>query len=144
MLPYSGLHHVLLRYTEAPAYVMTSANRPGDPMFIENTEIIGGLQGIADYFLLHDRRIVNRCDDSVVRFRGGEMAFIRRSRGYAPEPYDISHITGDVSAICLGPELDVTFSVLKGGQCYVSQHIGNTSRYDTLLFLRTLWIISWA
>ena len=136
MLPYSGLHHVLLRYTEAPAYVMTSANRPGDPMFIENTEIIGGLQGIADYFLLHDRRIVNRCDDSVVRFRGGEMAFIRRSRGYAPEPYEIPHVAGDVSAICLGPELDVTFSVLKGGQCYVSQHIGNTSRYDTLLFLK--------
>lgn len=136
MLPYSGLHHVLLRYTEAPAYVMTSANRPGDPMFIENTEIIGGLQGIADYFLLHDRRILNRCDDSVVRFRGGEMAFIRRSRGYAPEPYEIPHVAGDVSAICLGPELDVTFSVLKGGQCYVSQHIGNTSRYDTLLFLK--------
>ncbi|MDI6841783.1 MAG: carbamoyltransferase HypF [Methanothermobacter wolfeii] len=136
MLPYSGLHHVLFRYTDAPAYVMTSANRPGDPMLVRNRDIIEGLDGIADYFLLHNRRIVNRCDDSVVRFRGGEMAFIRRSRGYAPEPYDLTGISGDVSALCLGPELDVTFSVLRKGQCYVSQHIGNTSRYDTFLFLK--------
>ncbi|WP_432703547.1 carbamoyltransferase HypF [Methanothermobacter thermautotrophicus] len=136
MLPYSGMHHVLFRYTSAPAYVMTSANKPGDPMFIRNSEITRGLKGIADYFLLHDRKIINRCDDSVVRFRGGEMAFIRRSRGYAPEPYDLTHLSENLSALCLGPEIDVTFSVLKGGQCYVSQHIGNTSKYDTLLFLK--------
>ena len=93
MLPYSGLQHLLFTYTNEPAYIMTSANMPGEPMLIHNQEIISKLDGIADYYLLHDREIINRCDDSVVRFRGDEMAFIRRSRGYVPEPYDFSGIS---------------------------------------------------
>ena len=88
MLPYSALQHLLFTYTNEPAYIMTSANMPGEPMLIDNREITSKLNGIADYYLLHDREIINRCDDSVVRFRGNEMAFIRRSRGYVPEPYN--------------------------------------------------------
>lgn len=136
MLPYSALHHLLFQYTNEPAFIMTSANMPGEPMLIDNRDIVEKLDGVADYFLLHDRKIVNRCDDSVVRFRGGDMAFIRRSRGYVPEPYDFSRINSDLNVLALGPEIDVTFSILKEGKCYVSQHIGNTTKYETLKYLQ--------
>lgn len=136
MLPYSALHHILFSYTKEPAYIMTSANIPGEPMLIENREITSKLNGIADYYLLHNREIVNRCDDSVIRFRGNEMAFIRRSRGYVPEPYDFSGIADDLNVLALGPEIDVTFSLLKEGKCYVSQHIGDTTKYETFRYLQ--------
>lgn len=136
MLPYSGLQHLLFKYTDEPAYIMTSANMPGEPMLIHNNEIIENLEGIADYYLLHNRRIVNRCDDSVVRFRGDDLAFIRRSRGYVPEPYDLSHLSKDLNVLALGPEIDVTFSLLKDGNCYPSQHIGDTSKYATYQYLQ--------
>ena len=136
MLPYSALHHLLFTYTDSPAYIMTSANMPGEPMLTKNKEILSKLEGVADYFLLHNRKIINRCDDSVVRFRGGDLAFIRRSRGYVPEPYDFSKINTDLNVLALGPEIDVTFSLLKEGKCYVSQHIGDTTKYETFLYLQ--------
>ncbi|AEG19251.1 Acylphosphatase [Methanobacterium paludis] len=136
MLPYSALHHLLFQYTHEPAFIMTSANMPGEPMLIGNSDIVEKLDGVADYFLLHDRQIINRCDDSVVRFRGGEMAFIRRSRGYVPEPYNFSGINNKLNVLALGPEIDVTFSLLKEGNCYVSQHIGNTTKYETFKYLQ--------
>ena len=85
MLPYAPLHHLLFNHTETPAYIMTSANVPGEPMMITNEEILENLDTIADYYLIHNRRILNRCDDSVARFRNNELAFIRRSRGYTPD-----------------------------------------------------------
>ncbi len=136
MLPYSALQHLLFTYTKEPAYIMTSANMPGEPMLVDNIEITSKLGDIADYYLLHDREIINRCDDSVVRFRGDEMAFIRRSRGYVPEPYDFSRISDDLNVLALGPEIDVTFSLLKEGKCYVSQHIGDTTKYETFNYLQ--------
>ncbi|MGB9978740.1 carbamoyltransferase HypF [Methanobacterium sp.] len=136
MLPYSGLQHLLFQETDEPAYIMTSANIPGEPMLIDNEEIVNKLEGIADYYLLHDRKIINRCDDSVIRFRAGDLAFIRRSRGYVPEPYDFSDIAGDTNILALGPELDVTFALLKDKKCYVSQHIGNTTKYETYKYLQ--------
>lgn len=136
MLPYSALHHMLFQYASEPALIMTSANMPGEPMLIDNNEIIGKLEGIADYYLLHNRQIINRCDDSVIRFRGDDMAFIRRSRGYVPEPYDLSAVNPEINVLALGPEIDVTFALLKEGQCYLSQHIGDTTKYDTYLYLQ--------
>lgn len=136
MLPYSGLHHLIFKYSTEPAYIMTSANMPGEPMLTENKEIIKNLEGVADYFLLHNRRIINRCDDSVVRFRGDDMTFIRRSRGYVPEPYDFSRLNADLKVLALGPEIDVTFSLLNEGKCYVSQHIGDTTKYETFRYLQ--------
>jgi hydrogenase maturation protein HypF len=136
MLPYSALHHMIFKYSVEPAYIMTSANMPGEPMLIENEDIIKNLEGVADYFLLHDRSIINRCDDSVVRFRGEDMAFIRRSRGYVPEPYDFSRLNSDLRVLALGPEIDVTFSLLNEGKCYVSQHIGDTTKYETFKYLQ--------
>ncbi|WP_424354375.1 carbamoyltransferase HypF [Methanobacterium sp. MBAC-LM] len=136
MLPYSGLQHLLFQETREPAYIMTSANIPGEPMLIDNEEIVNKIEGIADYCLLHDRKIINRCDDSVIRFRAGDLAFIRRSRGYVPEPYDFSNIAGNINILALGPELDVTFALLKDKKCYVSQHIGNTTKYETYKYLQ--------
>ena len=135
MLPYTGLHHLLFKYTIEPAYVMTSANMPGNPMLIDNREIIEKLEDIADYYLLHNRKILNRCDDSVIRYRNQKAGFIRRSRGYVPKPFDFSHINTQHNILAVGPELDVTFSILKEGKCYPSQHIGNTSKFQTLDYM---------
>ena len=143
MLPYAPLHHLLFNETDSPAYIMTSANVPGEPMMITNEEIVGNLSNIADYYLVHNRRILNRCDDSVVRFRKDELAFIRRSRGYTPEPYDLSgkytYLNDEfdnLNILALGPELDVTFTIIKNSKAYVSQHIGNTNKYRTYQFLK--------
>ncbi|WP_297981929.1 carbamoyltransferase HypF [uncultured Methanobrevibacter sp.] len=143
MLPYAPLHHLLFNNTDTPAYIMTSANVPGEPMMITNEEILNNLNTIADYYLIHNRRILNRCDDSVVRFRNDELAFIRRSRGYTPEPYDLSgkytHLNPEfdnLNILALGPELDVTFTIVKNSRAYVSQHIGNTNKYRTYEFLQ--------
>ena len=134
MLPYSPMHYLLFDEGDIDTYVMTSANIPGEPMMIENAEIIGGVN---DYSLIHNRRILNRCDDSVIRFRNNELSFIRRSRGYTPEPYTINYDVNDSNVLAVGPELDVTFSIAKGDKVYPSQHIGNTNKPKTLEFLKT-------
>lgn len=145
MLPYAPLHHILFKYAKSSVYIMTSANMPGEPMMINNTEIVENLSEIADYFLLHNRKIANRCDDSVIRFRNNDLSFIRRSRGYTPEPYDLSYLNnsecsnelrGSKNILSLGPELDVTFAITKSNLCYVSQHIGNTNKFRTYEFLK--------
>ena len=133
MLPYSPMHYLLFDEGDIDTYVMTSANIPGEPMMIKNEEIISG---ISDYSLVHNRQILNRCDDSVIRFRNNELSFIRRSRGYTPEPYTINYDVNDLNVLALGPELDVTFSIAKNDIVYPSQHIGNTNKPKTLNFLK--------
>ena len=133
MLPYSPMHYLLFDEGEIDTYVMTSANIPGEPMMIENSEIISG---VSDYSLVHNRKILNRCDDSVIRFRNDELSFIRRSRGYTPEPYTINYDVNDLNVLSLGPELDVTFCLATEGIAYPSQHIGNTNKLKTLNFLK--------
>ena len=133
MLPYSPMHYLLFDESEIDTFVMTSANIPGEPMMIENSQIINGVN---DYSLVHNRKILNRCDDSVIRFRNDELSFIRRSRGYTPEPYTINYDVNDLDVLALGPELDVTFSIARGNKVYPSQHIGNTNKPKTLKFLR--------
>ena len=133
MLPYSPMHYLLFDESDIDTFVMTSANIPGEPMMIDNEEIINGVN---DYSLVHNRKILNRCDDSVIRFRNDELSFIRRSRGYTPEPYTINYEVNDLDVLALGPELDVTFSIARGDKVYPSQHIGNTNKPKTLKFLR--------
>ena len=133
MLPYSPMHYLLFDEGDIDTYVMTSANIPGEPMMINNDEIING---ISDYSLIHNRRILNRCDDSVIRFRNNELSFIRRSRGYTPEPYKIRFDVNEKNILALGPELDVTFCIASGDIAYPSQHIGNTNKPKTLNFLK--------
>ena len=133
MLPYSPMHYLLFDEGDIDTYVMTSANIPGEPMMIRNEDIINGVN---DYSLVHNREILNRCDDSVIRFRNNELSFIRRSRGYTPEPYKINYEVNGANVLALGPELDVTFSIAKDNIVYPSQHIGNTNKPKTLNFLR--------
>ena len=133
MLPYSPMHYLLFDEGDIDTYVMTSANIPGEPMMIDNSEIINS---ISDYSLVHNRKILNRCDDSVIRYRNNELSFIRRSRGYTPEPYTINYEVNDLNVLSLGPELDVTFCLATEGITYPSQHIGNTNKIKTLNFLK--------
>jgi len=132
MLPYSGVHHLLLDGLDRPL-VMTSANRPGRPMLIEDRQIEAELVGIADHRLLHDRAILARCDDSVLRFSGGQWRFLRRSRGYVPEPIPLN--LGDRPVLALGGETDVAVALYHHRHVVFSQHIGSVDNPDTLEFL---------
>jgi len=136
MLPYSGTHHLLLAAGREPAYVMTSANVSGLPMIVNNAEAMVKLQDKVDYFLLHDRTIVNRCDDSVIKIINDRPAFLRRSRGYVPEPLRLA-FRSDQKVLGLGGDLNVTVSVLLGDRCFISQHIGNTTKVETLDYMQT-------
>ncbi len=135
MLPYNGIQHIVLRDGKELAYVMTSANLPGLPMVLENEEAISKLGGLVDYFLLHNRRIISRCDDSVVRLTAGSPVFLRRSRGFAPMPLDLKVPEG-AKVLALGAEFDVVATILKGGRCFPTQHIGDVSKLETMGYLR--------
>ncbi len=137
MLPYSGTHHLLIEECGEPAIVLTSGNYPGLPMAIENTEILQQSAEIADFFLLHNRRIENRCDDSVVRDVAGVLVPIRRSRGYVPEPIGLPiKMRGEV-VFATGVEERSTSCILKDDHCFLSQHIGEVDTLQTLEFLKT-------
>jgi hydrogenase maturation protein HypF len=110
--------------------VMTSANPHGEPLVIGNDEAVLRLAGIADAFLVHDRDIVVRCDDSVVR---SGPAFIRRARGYVPVPIVLSD--GGPSVLALGGYLKNTICVLKGKEAFLSQHIGSLDNAQAIGFL---------
>ena len=134
MLPYSGIHYRLFDRIEEPL-VMTSANLPGQPMLRSNNRILDGLNEVADGFLLHDRRIVTRCDDSVARIVDGERCLVRRSRGFAPTAIPLPN-NGDMSALAVGAELDVTAGILEKQECYYTQYIGDVDTLDTLAYLK--------
>jgi len=127
MLPYSGLHILLLREVADPAVIMTSGNVSGKPIAASNEEILTHLSNLADYFLLHNRVIYQRCDDSVVKIVDGKAKLIRRSRGYVPEPIETPLPCKGRGLLAVGPELTVTVTVMKGNRCYASQHVGDVS-----------------
>lgn len=135
MLPYTGIHLLLLMQVGEPAIVMTSGNYPGEPMVTSTEEALKKLSGIVDYYLTHDRDIVNRCDDSVVRVSNGVPTFLRRSRGYVPLPIEFPGIHNNKVIVAFGGDLNVTVSILRENRCYVSQHIGDLENLDTLEFL---------
>ena len=129
MLPYTPLHHLLLRELGRPV-VLTSGNVSDEPIAYDDKDALARLAGIADGFLTHDRPIHTRTDDSVVRgFRGREMV-IRRSRGYAPEPVRLRAPLARPLLGC-GAELKNTFCLGKDDRAFVSQHIGDLENYQT-------------
>lgn len=129
MLPYTPMHHLLLRAVSGPL-VMTSGNVSEEPIAKDNDEAIRRLGHIADRFLLHDRQIYARYDDSVVRVVDGSERIIRRARGYCPLPVRVDACDGSVLA--LGAHLKNTFCVLHGGNAFPGPHVGDLDSPATL------------
>ncbi len=134
ILPYTPLHYLLLERrgdkTDTMALVMTSGNMSEEPIAIGNGEALERLRPLADAFLLHDRDIHVRCDDSVTRLFEGKETVIRRSRGYAPFPVRLNFETRPVLAC--GAELKNTFCLIKENYAFLSQHIGDMENLETL------------
>ncbi|HIQ01580.1 MAG TPA: carbamoyltransferase HypF [Anaerolineales bacterium] len=152
MLPYTPLHHLLLEPTgnqqpaasnQQPAtspwplaLVMTSGNYSEEPIATGNEEALERLADLADAFLLHDRDIHARCDDSVTRIFAGAELPIRRSRGYAPYPVHLPFPVRQVLAV--GAELKNTFCLTRDRYAFLSQHIGDMENYETLRFFEQM------
>ncbi len=130
LLPYTPLHHLLLRALGGPT-VLTSGNVSDEPIAYRDEDAVERLGGIADAFLTHDRPIHIRTDDSVVRvFRGRDLP-IRRSRGYVPHPLALARAAPRPVLAC-GAELKHTFCLVKDDRAFVSHHIGDLENYETL------------
>ena len=130
MLPYTPLHHLLLRATGRPM-VLTSGNVSDEPIAHRDDDALARLGGIADAFLTHDRAIHIRTDDSVGRVYRGRPLLIRRSRGYVPEPITLDGGFPRPVLAC-GAELKNTFCLAKGDHAFVSHHIGDLENAETL------------
>ncbi|MDO5845817.1 MAG: carbamoyltransferase HypF [Methanocorpusculum sp.] len=132
MLPYTALHHLLFRKLASPLLVMTSANAPGTPMITDTKTIIEkmGKTGVVSHIVTHNREIVNRCDDSVVR----DGYIIRLSRGLAPLRTRMN--LGERQILGVGPELNANASIYKGEFLITSPHIGNIRNPPTVAYLK--------
>ena len=133
MLPYTPLHYLLLGYGFT-ALVMTSGNLSEEPIAIDNDDAFERLANIADYFLIHNRDIYLRSDDSIVRHVSDATRFIRRSRGYVPVPIFLRKPVKSVLAC--GAELKNTICLTKGENAFVSQHVGDLENLATYEFFR--------
>ncbi len=123
MLPYTPLHHLLFDADGIGPLVMTSGNRSGEPIAIGIEDALASLSGIADYFLVHNREILVRCDDSIAMVAGNKGSILRRSRGYAPKPIALSDSYPDVLAV--GGHLKTTLCLLKGRSAFMSPYVGD-------------------
>ncbi len=128
-LPYTALHHILFKYLQSESLIMTSANFPGEPMIIDNNEIfkLG-----ADIYLLHNREIPNRTDDSVIRIWKNNNFFLRKSRGYIPDPIEINY---NKSIVSWGAGENINGAISTNKKLFMTQYIGNSEYYPTLDFL---------
>jgi len=131
MLPYAPVHYLIFQHLASDGFVATSANPPGEPMYIEN-EAVFGLG--ADYYLLHNLKIQNRCDDSVVRLYKGKRCFIRKSRGFVPEPIEFG---AEKTCISLGAQENLSASLLYNGRIYTTQYIGDGENYNVIQYLKS-------
>jgi hydrogenase maturation protein HypF len=135
MLPYTPLHHLLFATPGCPqALVMTSGNRNGEPLCIGNDEAIARLGDIADFFLLHNREIVTRVDDSVIRIMQGRPRVLRRARGYVPNPIPL--IESLPPLLACGSGLKNTFCLVRDNMAFISQHIGDLFNLESLAFFK--------
>jgi hydrogenase maturation protein HypF len=130
MLAYTPMHHLLADLAGRPL-VMTSGNLSEEPIAIANEEALERLGAIADGFLLHDREILARYDDSVVRVVGDRPVLLRRARGYAPIPLALP-VPALRPLVAVGPHLKNTFTLAHGSRAWVSQHIGDLESHETL------------
>lgn len=124
MLPYTGLHYRLFDLVDDPAFIMTSANPPGEPIVAGNEEAFERLNGRVDFFLVHDRAIAERCDDSLLRVNQGNPLLIRRSRGYAPSPVNLTALAKR-PVLGVGAQENVNSCVVGDAKAFISQYIGD-------------------
>ena len=129
MLPYTPLHHLLLRELSGIPLVMTSGNRSDEPIAYRDEEALSSLAGIADIFLVHDRPIHIRCDDSVTRVVAGCELPLRRSRGNAPLPIRLP-VSCQVPTLALGGQMKAVFALGRGQNAILSHHIGDLDHYE--------------
>ncbi|CAK8716207.1 Carbamoyltransferase [Candidatus Electronema halotolerans] len=130
LLPYTALHHLLL--CESGPLVLTSGNCGGQPLAKDEHELAEIFPAIASHALTHDRAIVRRCDDSVLRFADQQQIVIRRARGYVPDPIQLP-FTGPPVLAC-GSDQKNTFCLTRGSQAFLSQHIGDLKEFQTFQF----------
>jgi hydrogenase maturation protein HypF len=129
MLAYTPLHHFLTRDTGRPL-VMTSGNLSEEPIAKDNDEALRRLGGIADYFLMHNRDIYARYDDSVALYEAGSPRIVRRARGYAPFPIKLPYQSRKILAC--GAEEKNTFCLARDNYAFISQHIGDMENMETM------------
>jgi hydrogenase maturation protein HypF len=132
MLPYTPLHHLLLRAVGGPL-VRTSANLSDEPICSDNAEAVARLGAIADAFVVHDREIATRCDDSVARVIDGKPTLLRRSRGYVPRAIALPRSVA-APVLGVGAQLKATFCVATGDSAYLGPHVGDLDNLSTLAF----------
>ncbi len=130
MLPYTPLHHLLVRALARPM-VLTSGNVSDEPIAYRDADAFAALGGIADAFLTHDRAIHVRTDDSVARVFRSRPVVVRRSRGYVPEPVTVDR-EFPRPVLAVGAELKNTFCLAKGRHAFLSHHIGDLENAETL------------
>lgn len=130
LLPYTPLHHLVIRECGRPL-VMTSGNLSEEPLAYGNDEALERLAGVADLFLVHDREIETRCDDSIARVIASRPVVIRRARGYVPRAIDVSP-PFDVPVLACGGLLKNTFCIGVGGRAYLGPHVGDLGNLETL------------
>lgn len=132
MLPYSPLHHILMHELNFPI-VATSGNITDEPICIDEHDALKKLGGIADFLLVHDRPIERQVDDSVIRVMAGRPQIIRRARGFAPFPIELSSATSDLESqivLTTGGHLKNSIAMNSGRNIVVSQHIGDLSTHE--------------
>ncbi|UAJ73177.1 carbamoyltransferase HypF [Synechocystis sp. PCC 7339] len=129
MLAYTPLHHLLLKELDNPI-VATSGNLAGEPICIDNFDALNRLKNIADGFLVHDRPIVCPVDDSVVQIVAGEPLFLRRARGYAPQPITLPQ-SAKKNLLAVGGHYKNIVAIAKQNQAYLSQHLGDLDTIST-------------
>ena len=130
MLPYTPLHHLLFAAGAPEVLVMTSANRSSEPIAYEDDEALDRLSGIADAFLIGERPIARRVDDSVARDGVFGPVILRRARGYAPGA--VATLPTARPILAVGADLKNTITLVVDGQAFVSQHIGDLDHYQSL------------
>ena len=123
MLPYTGLHHMLFAENAPAVLVVTSGNRSSEPIAVDDAEAVDRLSGLADAFLVGERPIVRRVEDSVVHATSSGAVVLRRSRGYAPGI--VAHLPIDDAVLAVGGDLKNTVTLVVDGQAIVSQHLGD-------------------
>jgi hydrogenase maturation protein HypF len=133
-LPYTPVHHLLFEESELQALVMTSGNLSEEPIAIGNAEAVARLGDIADWFLFHNREILLRCDDSVLRRVSGRTRQLRRSRGFVPVPVFVKRESPPTLAV--GGELKNTICLLRGREAFLSQHIGDLENVESYKFFQ--------